>query len=105
MKKLLFICNQNQNRSKTAEDLFKGKYETKSAGLYNERPVNKNVMDWADVIVVMDEEQRKEIVKRFPNEVIKKQILSLNIKDEYSYGQENLKKILSSRFNEVRSII
>jgi len=37
--KLLFICNQNLNRSKTAEELFKGKYNTKSAGLYNEKPL------------------------------------------------------------------
>jgi len=35
---ILFICNQNQNRSKTAADMFKGKYETKHrlylAGVY-----------------------------------------------------------------------
>ena len=30
--KVLFICNQNQNRSKTAENMFKGKFETKSEG-------------------------------------------------------------------------
>ncbi len=34
--KVLFICNQNENRSKTAEELFKGKFETTSAGLYKE---------------------------------------------------------------------
>ena len=30
--KVLFICNQNENRSKTAEELFKNRYKTKSAG-------------------------------------------------------------------------
>jgi len=105
MKKLLFICNQNQNRSKTAEELFKNKYQTKSAGLYNENPVNKKTISWADVIIVMDEEQRKEVVKRFPNETIKKQILSLEVEDVYAYGQENLKKVLNARFNEIKQII
>jgi len=64
--KVLFICNQNQNRSKTAEELFKNKFKTKSAGLYNEKPVTEKQISWADVIVVMDDSQRSEIAKRFP---------------------------------------
>ena len=39
--KVLFICNQNQNRSKTAELIFKDKFESRTAGLYNETPVTK----------------------------------------------------------------
>ncbi|MBI3051207.1 hypothetical protein HYY74_02010 [Candidatus Woesearchaeota archaeon] len=38
---VLFICNQNRNRSKTAEMLFKAPYTTRSAGLYNEKPVTE----------------------------------------------------------------
>ena len=64
--KVLFICNQNQNRSKTAEELFKNKFKTKSAGLYNEKPVTEKQIGWADVIVVMEDSQRSEIAKRFP---------------------------------------
>jgi len=37
--KLLFVCNQNLNRNKTAKEIFKYKFQTKSAGLYNEKPV------------------------------------------------------------------
>ena len=36
---VLFICNQN--RSKTAEEIFRNKFKTKSAGLFNEKPVSK----------------------------------------------------------------
>jgi protein-tyrosine-phosphatase len=39
---VLFICNQNQNRSKTAEHIFKKLFNTKSAGLYNDNPVTED---------------------------------------------------------------
>ncbi len=66
--KILFICNQNQNRSKTAEEIFKGRFETKSAGLYNESPVTEEQLEWADAVFVMEEEQRHELAKRFPKQ-------------------------------------
>lgn len=69
--KVLFICNQNQNRSKTAENLFRNKFETKSAGLYNEKPVTEKQIEWADKIMVMEDSQRSEISKRFPKQYIK----------------------------------
>ena len=64
--KILFICNQNKNRSKTAEELFKNKFNTQSAGLYNEKPVSKKQIKWADKIMVMEDEQRTELSKIFP---------------------------------------
>ena len=70
--KILFICNQNQNRSKTAKELYKDKFETRSAGLYNEKPVTKRQISWANTIIVMEEDQRKEIAKRFPGEYAQK---------------------------------
>jgi len=97
--KVLFICNQNQNRSKTAEELFKNKFETKSAGLYNEHPVTEKQLSWADVIIVMEEHQRKEIAKRFPQKYMQKRILSLNIPDVYHYNQPELIKSLKSKIN------
>ncbi len=99
--KVLFICNQNQNRSKTAEDLFKGKFKTKSAGLYNEKPVTEKQLSWADLIVVMEDEQRTEIAKRFPKLYIQKKILSLEIPDVYYYNQPELVNVLKSKIKEL----
>ncbi len=99
--KLLFICNQNQNRSKTAEELFKSKFKTKSAGLFNNKPVTSKQLDWADTVVVMEEPQRTEIAKRFPKHYMKKRILSLEIPDIYQYNQEELIKTLKLKFNQV----
>ena len=99
--KVLFICNQNKNRSKTAEELFKDKFETRSAGLYNERPVTQKDILWSNIVVVMDDEQRSELAKRFPKLYMQKQIISLNIPDIYSYNQPNLVNILKSKIKEL----
>jgi len=97
---ILFICNQNENRSKTAEEIFKGKFKTKSAGLYNKKPVTEEQLSWADKVIVMEDEQRSEIAKRFPKQYIKKHIISLKIPDIYNYNNPELIKMLKSKFNE-----
>ena len=101
MEKILFICNQNQNRSKTAEEIFKEKFKTKSAGLFNEKPVNEKELNWADIILVMEDFQREEIAKRFPKLYMEKRILSLNIPDIYYYNQPELVKELKDRINRL----
>lgn len=95
--KVLFICNQNENRSKTAEELFKDRFQTKSAGLFNESPVKASDIEWADKIIVMEDSQRSEIAKRFPKQYIQKQIVSLDIPDIYKYNQPQLIEILNSK--------
>ena len=88
--KVLFICNQNENRSKTAEELFRDRFETKSAGLFNNNPVSEKDISWADIIFVMEDKQITEISKRFPKEYMQKKILSLNVPDVYHYNQHEL---------------
>lgn len=97
--KVLFTCNQNENRSKTAEELFKDRFETRSAGLYNEKPVTERQLSWADKIIVMEDSQRSEIAKRFPKQYMKKQIISLDIPDIYNHNNPELVKIIKSRFD------
>ena len=98
---VLFICNQNQNRSRTAERIFKGMFQTKSAGLFNERPVSEKQLSWADVILVMEDHQRSEIARRFPKQYLKKRILSLDIPDSYKFGQPELVMALTARVEEL----
>lgn len=99
--RILFICNQNENRSKTAEELFKDKFETKSAGLYNQKPVTEKQLSWADVVIVMEDSQRSEIAKRFPKLYMQKRIISLNIPDIYHHNQPDLIDALKSRMKEL----
>jgi predicted protein tyrosine phosphatase len=98
--KVLFICNQNENRSKTAEFLFKDRFETKSAGLYNHDPLKEKNLEWADLVLVMEDAQRTEISKRFPKTYLKKKILSLGIPDIYYYNQESLKDVLNDKVTQ-----
>lgn len=99
--KILFICNQNQNRSRTAEELFRRNYETKSAGLYNQKPVTKKQIKWADVVIVMEDTQRTELARRFPELYLKKRILSLNIPDVYRFNQPQLKEELTKKVSSL----
>ena len=99
--KVLFICNQNQNRSKTAELIFKDKFESRTAGLYNETPVTKEQILWSDVIIVMEEEQRIELAKRFPKEYLKKMVLCLDIVDFYRFNDPELINMLKMNINDL----
>jgi len=101
---ILFICNQNENRSKTAQELFKGRFNTKSAGLYNQKPVTEKQLSWADTIIVMEDEQRTEIAKRFPKQYLQKRIISLDIPDVYSYNDSKLISTLNSKMLEYKDL-
>ncbi len=100
--KILFICNQNQNRSITAEHLFKNSYHTKSAGLYNQKPVTKEELSWADLVIVMEDEQREEIAHRFPKQYLQKRIISWNIPDIYKKDDPSLVKVLEQKEKELK---
>lgn len=92
--RVLFVCNQNKYRSKTAELVFRDRCEVKSAGLYGGKLLSREDITWADTIAVMDEEQRHELVKRFPYESLQKRIVSLDISDVYGFNQETLRVAL-----------
>jgi predicted protein tyrosine phosphatase len=98
---ILFVCNQGQNRSKTAAALFCGRFQTASAGLYSDPPVTKAQLAQADVIIAMEERHRQEIARRFPRVYLQKQILVLGIPDVYRNGQPELVKLLKERMHEL----
>lgn len=95
--RVLFICNQNANRSRTAEVLFRGQFETRSAGLFNKLPVRKDELSWADTVVVMEDVQRAELVRRFPEQCLRKRLLSFDIPDVFSRDQPELVELLKAK--------
>lgn len=102
---LLFICNQNENRSKTAEILFKSNFNTKSAGLYCAKLVSEKELAWADVVVVMEEEQRHEIALRFPKQYLQKRILCWEVPDTYGFNNPKLVTLLREKMNESMELL
>lgn len=101
---LLFVCNQGQNRSRTGAELLKDSFSTQHAGLHNELPLKKSQMQWADIILVMEDHQREEISKRFPKEYMEKRIISLDIPDYFYYNQPELIKLLKEKISLILSI-
>lgn len=96
MSNLLFICSKNQWRSPTAELLFKNHslHRARSAGTNNNARmrVNQKMIDWADVLFVMERKHRDTIRERF---IISNQpIVVLEIPDEYQFGDPELIEIL-----------
>ena len=101
MKKLLFVCSQNSLRSPTAEVVF-GEYdrlETASAGLNNdsETPVTPELIEWADIIFVMEKSHRNKLSKKFKPYLKGKRVVCLGIPDEFEYMDEALVQILQSK--------
>jgi predicted protein tyrosine phosphatase len=94
---LLFVCNQGKNRSRTAAELFNGRFRTDSAGLYCDNPVAEQQLIWADAILVMEDQHRREIARRFPAVYLHKRILTLGIPDVYRCNQPELMDALKSR--------
>ena len=102
--KLLFICNQGENRSKLAETIFSEYHETKSAGLHN-NILKKEQLEWADIVIVMEDRIITEISKMFPKEYMRKRIINLDIPDIYNIkvkrSRKELGDILIEKINGV----
>lgn len=93
---ILFLCSRNKWRSRTAETIFKnnGQHIVRSAGTENSAriKVNQKMLDWADVILVMEKKHRTRIVDQYTIE--ERQIEILDIPDDYTYMDETLVQIL-----------
>ena len=101
MKKLLFLCSQNRLRSPTAEAIF-SEYEgleVDSAGLdrYAEIPVSTEMIEWADIIFVMENSHRKKLSKNFQAFLKGKRIVCLDIPDEYEFMGSDLILLLKKK--------
>jgi predicted protein tyrosine phosphatase len=96
LSNLLFICSRNQWRSPTAEALFKNHavHKARSAGTSDKARIrlSQKMADWADVIFVMEQKHRAILESRF--EVDGKEIIVLDIPDEYQPGDAELVEIL-----------
>jgi predicted protein tyrosine phosphatase len=92
--RVLFVCSQNRLRSPTAEKTFGdcASLEVKSAGVAKDAtvPINLEMLEWADVVFVMERKHRNEIHKRFKDIYLKKRIICLYIPDLYEYMDVDL---------------
>lgn len=101
MRKVLFVCTANLQRSPTAEKLFQGwngLWESKSAGIMPEpdcNPLTQQLIDWADMVIVMEQVHRRYIQSHFHCSADK--IHVLNIADRYYRDDPELVNLLLSK--------
>ena len=102
-RKLLFVCSANLQRSPTAEQVFGNlseEWQTKSAGILpssGRNSLTQRLIDWADLILVMEPEHADYIQANYKSNPDKIKIL--NIPDVYVRNdpeliQELKKKVL-----------
>ncbi len=101
MLHVLFICGRNQWRSPTAEQVFAdwSGIEVASAGLdpVSPEPVGPDLLEWADLIFVMERPQKTKLSKRFGASLRDKRVIVLGIPDKYRYMDPTLVKLLEAR--------
>ena len=98
---LLFICSENRLRSPTAEAVF-SEYEGVNAigagtNSDSETPVSGDLVEWADVILVMEKSHRNKVSKKYKALLQGKRLVCLDIPDNYDCMQPELVKLLKAK--------
>ena len=99
--RVLFVCHYNRKRSATAERIF-GKdpaLDVRSAGTSEDAlvRVNRRMLDWADIVFIMDDEQRHELGHMFPGHAALDRLVCLDIQDQYDFLDPELVALLRER--------
>jgi predicted protein tyrosine phosphatase len=100
-RRVLFICRVNRHRSATAERLFCKRHdlEVRSAGTSEDAlvRVNKRMLEWADVVFTMDDQQRAALERMFPSHPVLDRLICLNIPDDFTFLDPTLITLLEER--------
>ena len=103
MKHVLFICSQNRLRSPTAEQVFSSRQdiECSSAGLNHdaENPVTPELVEWANIIFVMEKAHRNKLNAKFKRHLSKARVICLDIPDDYEFMDPELVRLLKVKVN------
>lgn len=115
-KKVLCVCSAGCLRSPTAAHLLSAEpwnFNTRCCGTSKEYaiiPITEALIMWADVILVMDCWQQREvnelqntIARDFDSmyEFTYKPVINLEIEDEYNYRNPTLIRIMQDKFLEI----
>lgn len=91
---ILFVCSRNKWRSPTGEAVYNNVdgINARSAGTEAAARVrvNEKLINWADLICVMEQHHKKRLQQDFSALLQPKDVLVLDIPDEYQYMDEEL---------------
>ena len=105
MKRILFVCSENRLRSPTAETVF-SEYEGIEAigagtNSDSDTPVSGDLIEWADVILVMEKSHKNKVSKKYKELLKNKRIVVLDIPDNYECMQPELIQLLKAKVSRV----
>ncbi len=96
---VLFVCSRNQWRSPTGEQVWRRdrRVRARSAGT---SPSARHVVsladiDWADVILVMEDKHKSRLVAAFRDALARKRLHVLDIPDDYRFMDAELVALLT----------
>lgn len=98
---LLFVCSENKLRSPTGEEVFSG-YEGINAigrgtNIDVEATISGDLVEWADIVFVMERSHRNKISKKFKDLIKNKKLVCLDIPDEYECMDPISVRLLENR--------
>lgn len=95
------MCSRNRLRSPTAEQVFASwpGIETASAGINGDadNPVTPELLQWADLILVMERAHRSKLSAKFKAQMGGKRVVCLEIPDDFDYMEPALVELLKAR--------
>jgi predicted protein tyrosine phosphatase len=101
MTKLLFVCSENRLRSPTGEEVFSAYEGVDAIGCGTnsdaETPISGDLIEWADVVLVMEKSHKNKVSKKFKELLKHKRLVCLDIPDNYDRMQPELVKLLKVR--------
>ncbi len=101
MVRILFVCSENRLRSPTAAAVFSelDGVDAISAGTNKdcECPVSGDLIEWADVVLVMENSHRNKISRRFRDLLRDKKLAVLDIPDIFEFMDPMLVALLKAR--------
>jgi len=101
MKHVLFVCGRNRLRSPTAEVIFSGRndIEVASAGVSHDAdtPVDAELLEWADVVFVMEKSHREKLNSRFKAALKNTRIVCLDIPDKFAFMDPELVRLIEAK--------
>ncbi len=101
---LLLVCSENRLRSPTGEEVFSGYEGINAIGAGTNKdaatPVSGDLIEWADIIFVMERTHRNKVSKKFRPLLKEKRLICLDIPDNYDRMDPVLVRILESKVSQ-----
>jgi len=98
---LLFVCSENRLRSPTGEEVFSSYDGVDAIGCGTNAdsatPVSGDLIEWADVIFVMEQSHKNKVSKKFQALLKTTKVICLDIPDNYQRMDPALVRVLEHK--------